>query len=411
MKRADRNPQGPKPVIRVEVSEKNRKRRIILAVVCLVFGVLAIMYALINALNTDPGWKTVEVNSSQLNCSKDFVFMYYLGDSGMSATAEYKQLEAVYTEATVNAYRIFNEDIQKLGSHPNQALTVDPGLYRALELVHRYGNRCLYLAPVYVEYDRIFLSENEIEAASYDPGQNPELVEYIRQVSAFANDPGMIDLELLGGNQVRLKVADAYLTFAQENEIAQYLDFGWMKNAFVADYLAEAMSAKGFTRGYLASYDGFTRNLDTTGSTYSFNLFDRQGADIYLPAVMNYNGPCSMVYLRNYPMGDQDRWHYYSFTNGRIVTTCIDPADGMSKSSTDNIVAYGEKSGCAEILLQLIPVYLTEEFSADGLNALTAKGIHSIWFEDAVLRYNDSGLKLTMKTEAAPQYSASYAGK
>lgn len=411
MSKGDKRPREPKPVVHVELSEKSRKLRIILAVACLVIGVLAIMYALINALNTDPGWKTVEVNSSNLNCSKDFVFMYYLGDAGMSATAEYKQVTAAYTEATESAYRIFNEDISALGNRPNETVKISAALYQALELVQKYENRCLYLAPVYVEYDRIFHSDTEAEAALYDPVQNQETAAYIGQVAAFANDPNSIDLELLGNNQVRLNVSAEYLAFTQEYEITDYLDFGWMKNGFIADYLADTMTEKGFTRGYLASYDGFTRNLDSAGRAYSLNLFDRLGSDIYLPAVMNYDGPCSIVYLRNYPMGNQDRWHYYSFANGRIVTACIDPADGMSKSATDNIVAYSEKNGCAEILLQLTPVYLAEEFSADGLNGLTAKGIHSIWFEDAVLRYNDGSLKLTMKSEDAPQYSASYAGK
>ena len=78
---------------------------------------------------------------------------------------------------------------------------------------------------------------------------------------------------------------------------------------------------------------GFTRNLDVSGNSYSFNLFDRQNSDIYLPAVMQYKAPMSIVYLRNYPMSSQDRWHYYSFTNGRIVTACIDPADGKRHES------------------------------------------------------------------------------
>ena len=418
MSKANKRTREPKSVINVELSEKNRTLRIVLAVVCLIIGVLAIMYALTSALNTDPGWRTVEVSSSNLNCSEDFTFSYYLGDAGISATSEYKRLTSVYTEATENAYRIFNEELLEDGlsnlcyisSHVNETVTVDPALYQALELVQKYENRCLYLAPVYVEYDRIFSCDSEQEAAAYDPGQNEELVEYIQEIAAFANDPEMIDLELLGNYQVRLTVSDAYLAFAREYEITEFLDFGWMKNAFIADYLAQTLITNGFTNGYLASYDGFTRNLDTRGERYSFNLFDRLDSEIYLPAVMSYSEPASIVYLRNYPLSQQDKWHYYGFSNGRIVTTCIDPADGMSKSAADNITAYSAGTGCAEILLQLIPVYLSDSFSADGLNALTAKEIYSVWFEDAVLCYNDAQLQLTMKSEDAPQYSAAYAG-
>lgn len=416
MSSGDKRPRGLKPITKIELSSKNGKLRAILAVVCLVVGIGILVYALSGMLSTDSGWKTVEVSSSNLNCSADFVLSYYLGDAGISTTSEYKQLSALYTEATENAYRIFHEDLLEEGlcnlayisGHVNETLTVEPALYQALELVQRYENRCLYLGPVYTEYNRIFSSESEPEAASYDPAQNPELVAYIQKLSAFANDPGMIDLELLGNNQVKLTVSDFYLAFAQEYEITEFLDFGWMKNAFIADYLAQTLIEGGFTKGYLASFDGFTRNLDSRGETYGLNLFDRLDSDVFLPAVMHYNKSVSIVYLRNYPLRDQDRWHYYSFSSGRIVTAAIDPADGMSKSATDNIVSYSYDAGCAEILLQLIPVYVADTFAADSLNALD--GIFSIWFTDSVLRYNDADLDLEMKDTEGVQYSSHYAG-
>ena len=90
-----------------------------------------------------------------------------------------------------------------------------------------------------------------------------------------------------------------------------------MKNAFIADYLADTLEAEGFTSGYLSSYDGFTRNLDRRRNEYAFNLFDRQGSDVNLPAKMRYTAPLSIVFLRDYPMGEQDKWHYYAFRENR----------------------------------------------------------------------------------------------
>ena len=414
MRHSDRSQRTPyvKPVKRIEISEKNTTLRLVLVVALLAIGAASLGFGLFGLLNTEPGWSAIEVSSREANCSQEFLLNYDFSDYGSSTTAKNKELITLYTEATIEAYQIFNPDVQQeglnnlhfLNAHPNEIVEVDQTLYRALSLVQQYGNRNVFLAPVYVEYNRIFLYENETDAQIFDPGQNPELVTYIREAAAFANDPDMIDLELLDDFQVRLKVSDAYLDFIQEYEIGALVDFGWMKNAFIADYLADVLVEHGFTSGYLASYDGFTRNLDSRGGTYSMNLFDRKDNLVNLPAVMEYSGPLSVVFLRNYPMVDLDRWHYYSFSNGRIATVFIDPSDGMSKSSVNNLVSYSERTGCAEILLQMVQVFIADEFMPDAVNAVANDQVYSIWFEDSVIRYNDSAisLKLTGKDSSAP---------
>ncbi len=419
MSNADKKPRGIKPVIKIELIDDKKRLRLILLVVFLLIGMVALFYGLTTALNTDPGWKIVEVESSDLNCSGDFVLNYYLGDAGVSATVEYKQLSAVYTEATVKGFWLFHEsvltdklnNVAYLNTHPNEIVTVDPVLYQAFALIQQNEIRSLYLGPVYIEYDRIFRSESEGEAKSFDPAQNAEQAAYIQEIAAFANDPEQINLELLGNNQVRLKVSEEYLAYIQENELTDLLNFGWMKNAFIADYLAEVLLDAGFTKGFLVSYDGFTRNLDNREILYNFNLFDREGNDIYMPALMEYNKPISIVFLRNYPMSDQDQRHYYRFSNGRIVTSCIDPQDGMSKSAVDNVVSYSYQAGCAEILMQLAPVYLQDTFHADALHGLADAEIYSVWFADTVLSYNDRNMKLQMQSAEKSPYSAAYADK
>ncbi len=419
MSSADKRPRGVKPIIKIELVDDKRRLRLILLVVFLLIGFGALFFALTDALNMDPGWKIVEVESSDLNSGGDFVLNYYLGDAGVSATVEYKQLTAAYTEAAVKSFWLFHEslltdkmnNVAYLNVHPNEIVAVDPVLYQALALIRQNEIRSLYLGPVYLEYDRIFRSESEGEAESFDPAQNPEQAAYIQEITAFAKEPEHIDLELLENSQVRLKVSDEYLTYIRENELTNLLDFGWMKNAFIADYLADALLEAGFSKGYLVSFDGFTRNLDDRGVQYSFNLFDRDGNDIYLPAVMAYNEPISIVSLRNYPMTDQDKRQYYRFSDGRIVTSCIDPADGMSKSAADNIVSYAYHTGCAEILMELAPVYLQDSFSADRLNGLVDAGIYSIWFEDTALSYNDQSLKLQLQNAEVSSYFTAYAGQ
>lgn len=397
-----------RPVRSLPLPEINTKGRIILIVLLAVIAVVALVIGFTSLLGEDSGWREVEINTREVNCSEDFVLNYDFGGSGASATAENRQITELYTNGTVDAYRIFSTavfeeqlfNLAYVNTHVNQWITVDGALYRAFEQVQAHGNRSLYLAPVYVEYNRIFLCEDEGEANRYDPAQNEELIPYLAELARFANDPAMIDLELGGDNTVRLRVSEEYLAFAGEYDIEAFLDFGWLKNAFICDYIADILVENGFTNGYLASYDGFTRNLDARGQSYSMNLFDRLDNLIYRPVVMAYTGPMSIVSLRNYPMSDADRWHYFTFSNGRIATAFVDPADGIDKSSTDNLVAYSGEAGCAEILLNTAGIFVADEFDETALEALMQKGIHAIWFEDALLKRTQETLTLVPTEDA-----------
>lgn len=419
MSSGDKRPRGIKPVINIELNDDKKRLRIILLIGCLLIAFVALFFGLTSALNTDPGWKTVKAETSELNCGSDFVFHYYLGDSGVSATVENKQLSAIYSEATVKAFWLFHESLQKenlnnvayLSAHPNETVTVETALYEAFSKIQKAQNRCLYLGAVYREYARIFSSESDAEAQRFDPAQNPEQAAYLKELAAFANDPEHIDLELLENNQVRLKISSDYLAYIQKNELSNLLDFGWMKNAFIVDYLAEKLLDGGFNKGYLVSYDGFTRNLDNRGDAYNFNLFDRDGDDVYLPALFQYEKPVSIVFLRNYPMSDVDKYGYYRFASGRIVTACVDPQDGVSKSALDNLVSYSYQVGCADILLQTTPVYLQDTFSAEELNELTDAGIYSIWFDDKVLYHNEKDVCLQMKNTEDRSYLKAFTGE
>ena len=364
----------------INLSGKNIGLRAFAVGVLLLIAVIFLGRALSDFLNTEPGWQSVEVESDTVNVSTEFNFSYDFSDYGGTASMAYKKLIDVYSRATEDAYRIFHQQVEELNNHLNEPFAVDPALYDALALLVAHNNRYFYLAPVYQEYAGIFLSGGDGEAAQFDPNQNPELVPYISQAASFANDSEMIRLELLEDNQVQLFVSEEYLAFAEEYEITKFVDLNWMTNAFVVDFLAEKMTENGYTCGYIASYDGFTRNLDSRGNSYNFNLFDQQGRTIYPAAVFQYNQPISIVFLRNYPMDDKDWLHYYEFENGTVATVFIDPADGMSKASTDSMISYSYQRSCAEILMEAAPVFIADEFTA-----LNAENMHSIWFDDQLV--------------------------
>jgi hypothetical protein len=124
-------------------------------------------------------------------------------------------------------------------------------------------------------------------------------------------------------------------------------------------------------------------------------VFDRIENGIELVARMEYDEPMSIVFLRNYPMANLDRWHYYIYADGTGATAYIDTADGLSKTAAANLVSYaGGNTGCAEILMQMIPTYVSDTLDEMALQSMTEHQIFSIWCQDATVFYNDPDLQL-----------------
>ena len=400
----NRDVNHPKPVQKITLSEKHSKARFILAAVLAAVGVIALTYAFISYLSADSGWTEIKANASSdmANCSEDFIFQYYLGSDGIDATAENKLLVKLYTEATQKAYQLFHSNqifpgvnnIYYINCHPNEVIEVDEVLYQAFSLLERYDNRGIYLAPVYAEYFNLFYCNDDSETINYDPYQNPEVQSYFSELTTFAQNPQEIEIQLLGENKIKLYVSDSYMAYAKETGFTGFIDFFWMKNAFIIDYIADVMLENNYTKGNISSYDGFVRNLDKSGNNYSFTVFNREEQTIYPAGIMQYDKGVSIVYARNYPMNSKDSQHYYELQNGEIRTSYIDISDGFCKSAVNNLILYSYEESCAEVLMQMIPVYISDSFSKERVSGLRTEGIYAVYCEDRKIVYNDDSLTL-----------------
>ena len=401
--------RDPRPNQKTNLNQDSSRHgsiiRHILIVVLMAISCVAVYNGLNSTRNLEPGWQEIQVSTQEANCSGEFLLMYDFSDySTKDSIEELKNVNALYTTLTEECYAIFTasdhetefRNVRYLNDHINEKVTLEPVLYKALERIVRYESRYPFLAAVYESYDQVFLQTDEMDARRYDPSKSAVLLEYVQEAASYANDSNMVWLELFGDNQVCLHVSDAYLAFADTYGLDTFFDFHWMTNAFIIDYMADVLTGNGYTAGYLACYDGFNRNLDTRGISYSHNVYDRLDNEVYLPVVYNYREPTSIVVLRNYNMSDMDRWHYFSYSDGTITTTFLDPADGMSKSATDNLFAYSHTLSCAEILLQTAPVFIAEELDLAALQNLTNQGIYAIWGEGTDVCYNEAEVNLAV---------------
>lgn len=397
MKRtAKDNTPNLRPVQRIELSEKHYKLRLAAAVLLLAMAAVSITVGITSLLSRGSGWNAVEASSSTENCANEFVFQYYFEGKGMAASAEYKNVSAAYSEACEKAFKLFNaytlfEDINNIAyinAHPGEAVEVDPVLYEAFSLFSENGSRALFLAPVYEQYNSVFSSVTDEEALLFDPLLNDEAKEFVETALEFLNSEEHVSLELLSENRVRLNVSSEYKLFAEENGVGAFVDFYRMKNAFSADLIADSITEKGYTRGVLSSFDGFTRCLDDSDFSYSVNLYTKTDAGkIYGAAVMSYKKPMSLVYLKAFKLVDLDSIYIREGENGEVRTAFID-SDGVSKTSLNELLAFSREKSCAEILLKTEPVFVADSFESEKVSKLFDEGISSVYFDDAAIVCN-----------------------
>lgn len=395
-----RNIEGER-LYHFELSDKNRAVRWVLIIVLLAIGAIAIGIGINAVLNTPPGWQVITPASGTLNCSHEFALTYELGAGEASATAEQKALTLHYGTVTEKAWQIFYNEagavkgvngLHTLNQHLNEEISVEPALYQALQKLHKNGTRALYFGPVYNAYQQVCNSENDFSAEESDPITNPEMKAYIAEMVAYANDPESVTLELRGNNRVYLKISADYATFLKANEINEVLNFGWLRNAFVIDYLAQELVDAGFTNGYLFSVDGFVRNLDQRNTSYNFDIFDQKKS----VGTMVYQGGISIAYLSSYPMYQGNTDQYYTYADGRTVVPYIDLNDGQAKTAADQLISYSRELSCAELAMSMLPIYAADSLSEVLLTELTDSHVHSIWFAGKEMRHTEENLQITV---------------
>lgn len=394
-----------RPVKHIELSEEKIRLRTLLLVILIVIALASFGYGINTLFSAEPGLQEITVLSpGGLNCGDDFTFYYNIGANGNSATAEFKAVRTLYSQAAVDAYQLFNADMEfddcrnlwYINNHVNEEIAIAPALYDAFVLLEESGMRYHYLAPMYEMYFSLFHCEHDYETVDYDPYINEDLRQFYEETAFFTNDSDAIALELLGNNTIRLHVSDAYLSFAEENSITRFIDLFWLKNAFAADYIADILLENGYSSGTLISDDGFIRSLDDgTGNEYAFVFSHRDGAVVSDLFTKNFSGTVSIVYLRDYPLSDGSG--YYVYEDGEIRSPFVDTADGLCKSSIPELAAFSTTLSCAETALKVAPIYISDTFDEDAIQALIREDITSYYFIDNELRYTGTEYSCMVK--------------
>lgn len=410
MKKPEMLPK-PKPKEEIEVSSSHTKLKIFIVIVAIIVALVSFGIGISRCMSTDKGWKKLNASGGE-SCAGDFVCYYYLDVNGRSGTDRLNAVNAAYSEACINAYRIFNAEkefegltnLATLNKNANTEVIVDESLYKAFGILESSGRRDLYRAPVYTNYYNLCFSETDASASELDPKKNADAAANIAKILSFANSSDHVSLTLMGENKVKLNVSAEYKAFFEEEEYSSYLDFYVLKNAFIADYIAEFMQGKGFG-GLLSSNDGYMRSFLGENETYTLNVFDVEDNYLNNAATISGTGKVSAVRFRDYGLGSDTRFdNFYTYSDGTTVTPYLTD-EGLCRSSINNLLVYSYSESCARLMLKALPVYTAEEFSSSAISELKASSIYSVYCKDKAVIFNDSSLGERLKLVESKDYS------
>ncbi|MBQ6421325.1 MAG: hypothetical protein IJK02_09655 [Clostridia bacterium] len=320
--------------------------------------------------SAESGYRTVECTASEANCAADFIFTYQLGLSGRSPTAELRAITDLYNEKAVYYYRLFHAsepfadvmNVAALNAAPNTPVEIPAPLFSALKKMGEDAGRNLFLGPIFAYYETLFASSFDEDAADWDPAENPSLKAEYQKTLAFAADDRHIRLDLAKNGTAQLVVSDEYLAYAKEVGIVTFIDFYWLKNAFIADCIAEDMCAAGFYNGAVSARDGYIRNTAPGDGSYTYDFLDERGGKLTALGKLTYSGKASICSLRPFILDDTERQFLYIYGNGRRVTRYISGTDGLSRTG-GALTVYSADRSCADLLLSVLPYYMEDRIS------------------------------------------------
>ena len=258
--------------------EKKNIVRLAVFLLAALIAVGSVTAGVLGFLHRDSGYHDVDysVQTAVTLFDSGVHLRYYLSGSSSRIRADLREVQDVYSDALLWAYRQLDEDGTYEGVRNLASLNAAPGewveisafladtLRDALRRTEAGQGYSLFAGPLFREWRTLRWLEEPAEA---DPVNRPEEADLLREMTAWLRDPDAFSLEVEDG-RARLNVSEPYRAWARENDIgAPVLSLNLMKDVYLLEYVAGQLRGRGFSSGYLYTDSGFSVQMADTGST------------------------------------------------------------------------------------------------------------------------------------------------
>ena len=179
-------------------------------------------------------------------------------------------------------------------------------------------------------------------------------------------------------------MSDEYKAFADNNGVDSFIGFTWLKNAFIADYIADYFAQTGYSSGYIVSREGFYRDLGAAGKS-STKIYFRSGSELFVACRVDNSVIKSGAFFYDFPT---DEGVGYVYENGDTVMPYID-ADGTYRHAVSTMYVCSKSATCAETALAAGKVYIADSLDKAAVASLKDGGIETVYIDGGTVFYTD----------------------
>ncbi len=284
---------------------QNKKNiwRLVLFCIAVATAITAFTVAILQIGHREGGYQKVEPTTEGMTILYDsgIHLLYYAEGSSSEIRLKIDEVQKIYTDILLRYYKMLDArhtypeivNIASLNAQPGVAQTVDEELYQVLsdasERAARGQGYQLFAGALHQEWrDLLYLEE----PAEFDPLNNREVAERIGGIAAMVNRPDVASMQLSKeSHQVTLHVSEAYQAFARQQEIeAPVLDLNLFHDAYLLDLVAQALTLRGYTDGYLYSDSGCSVYLSEEG-TLAYELYGYNDAGVQAVGTVTLPSP------------------------------------------------------------------------------------------------------------------------
>ncbi len=287
--------------MKLKVSDKHILLRVILTAVFFVTAVVAFTVGVTSIGKKTSGYQLIEAktDAEALTYNNAVHYKYWFEGSSNQIKRGIRALEAEYTPILAAAYKQLDArgtyagqvSIGTINGSLGKEVSVSPELYAILQ--DAYGRTLerngfnMFAGDLYEQWHSILILT---DPEDFDPSTNEGQRERIRALAEEVNDLSNFSLEFLPNNAVRFSVSDGYKAFCSQYEIDSHaLDLNVLKDAYMLQWIGEALVEKGYSLGYLFTEEGLVLNTSPRGTlNYDFyTLKDTVYASIELDGVFS----------------------------------------------------------------------------------------------------------------------------
>ena len=307
--------------MKLQVSEKHVKLRVVLVAVFFVIAVTAITIGVVNIGKKTPGYQTIEakVDADSLFANREVVFKYWFDGKSNQIKRSVRALEEEYTSFFIGYYKQLDHrnsytglvSIGSVNNNPGSEMSVSAELYQVLKdayarTLEKKGYN-MFAGALYDEWQSILILDDPYY---FDPAVTKFQADRIKAIADTVSDLGNFSLEFLDDEKhiVRFSVSEKYRQFCTDYEItAPALDLNILRNAYLISITAARLADAGYTEGYLATGEGLVLNMRKT-SSLGYEMHTLEKGNDTVDATLDVEGAFSGSTITAFGMGSP--YHY-----------------------------------------------------------------------------------------------------